>query len=426
MLHHMRIHLKIGMIIAILGLISLIIGSIGVLGLKSLSNETIAVNKAGNTIRTGSRANQSLLAINEALYHLAAAPFDAKETSPQLSQSMDQFQSRLSQIETDTDGKYTDRIKEIQQDFGHFRQTAETSATMASDLSATTTPDSLTPDQIKLLASVKEATALQKKIKPKITALGDSLVADNEAIITQATQMAEDLTLWMVLIAVGGLVVGIVGGWVIARVGMVKPMARIVQDLEQLANANLDIEIYGTDHRDEIGLIAKAAQTLRDNARQAEIFRAEQAHDQEQRLKRNTMIVNLTDQFDSQASQTIDTVANAAIQLHKSASDLSGSAEQSSQQATMVAKAATQASSNVQTVASAAEELTASISEISNQVTQSTEVLREAVSQAAHTSDIVRTMQQSSQQIGEVVTMIAGIAEQTNLLALNGGCPARC
>ena len=115
MLHNMRIHLKISVIIALLGFITLAIGVIGVVGMKSLSQETTAVYKAGTLIRTGSRANQSLLAINEALYHLAAAPSEAKEASEQLNLSLEQFQSRLSQIGTETQGKYSQRIQEIRQ-----------------------------------------------------------------------------------------------------------------------------------------------------------------------------------------------------------------------------------------------------------------------------------------------------------------------
>jgi methyl-accepting chemotaxis protein len=105
--------------------------------------------------------------------------------------------------------------------------------------------------------------------------------------------------------------------------------------------------------------------------------------------------------------------------MQHSAEAMSGTAEETTRQATAVAAASEEASTNVQTVASATEELSTSVQEISRQVGQSTSIAGKAVDEANRTDHTVSGLAEGAQKIGEVVELIRSIASQTNLLALN-------
>jgi methyl-accepting chemotaxis protein len=137
------------------------------------------------------------------------------------------------------------------------------------------------------------------------------------------------------------------------------------------------------------------------------------------RAARGRKVDTLLQSFEKTASGMVGVVVAAATKLEAAAQSMTGTAGQTTQQATNVAAAAGEASVNVQTVAAAAEELASSIGEISRQVAQSANIAGKAVEDARHTDGVVQALAESAQNIGEVVGLISDIAGQTNLLALN-------
>lgn len=123
--------------------------------------------------------------------------------------------------------------------------------------------------------------------------------------------------------------------------------------------------------------------------------------------------------FERNVGRIVSEVADAAKDMHQTSAAISGSTDQTAQQAATAAAASLQASQSVETVASATEELTASISEIGQQVARSSEIASKAAEEARKTNTVVEGLASGTQKIGEVVTLIQTIASQTNLLALN-------
>jgi methyl-accepting chemotaxis protein len=125
------------------------------------------------------------------------------------------------------------------------------------------------------------------------------------------------------------------------------------------------------------------------------------------------------DDIAGSVNSVAQSLGSAAQTLKTDATRMTGTAEQTSRQATSVSAASEQATTNVETVASAAEELSASISEIGRQVAQSTEISNRAVEEASQTNAAIGGLANAATQIGDVVRLINDIAAQTNLLALN-------
>ena len=101
----------------------------------------------------------------------------------------------------------------------------------------------------------------------------------------------------------------------------------------------------------------------------------------------------------------VQTITSSSQEMQATAQEQAAGAEQTNQQAAVVA--------------SASEELAASVSEISNQVTQASRIATTAVGEAGKSEESVRLLIGAAEKIGDVVEIINSIASQTNLLALN-------
>ncbi len=115
----------------------------------------------------------------------------------------------------------------------------------------------------------------------------------------------------------------------------------------------------------------------------------------------------------------VEEVADSSSHLRSEADGMITIARSTLERTVTVAAAAEQATQSVQTVASAAVELNASIAEINRQVGDASDLARKAAEEAAASNRTVSGLTDAAQRIGEVVSLIQDIANQTNLLALN-------
>lgn len=255
------------------------------------------------------------------------------------------------------------------------------------------------------------------------------------------------------LLAIIGIVLATIGGvsilsFFVVR-GISKPVTRLTEITERLADGELKTEIDIPESRDEVGRLVKQVKVFKENllavskmqAEQAEAAKAgfekerkaeaekraaeERAVEERNRLeeqaaaKRRQDMLDLAESFETSVGGVIEAVSSAAAQLQSSSKTMSATAGETSAQSSSAAAATEEASANVQTVAAAAEELSSSIDEISRQVSQSSNVAQSAVERARDTNDKVQGLSVAAMKIGEVVDLINDIASQTNLLALN-------
>jgi methyl-accepting chemotaxis protein len=281
-----------------------------------------------------------------------------------------------------------------------------------------------------------------------IRKLEDYVVKDLVAVSEKA--YADAMT---ELIAVAAIIGAIISGvsllaFFVVR-GISRPVTRLTEITERLAEGELETEIDIAEGRDEIGRLVKQVKVFKDNLQavsqmqkdQAETartaFEAERRAEEEKRAadakiaadrkrleeeaaeKRRQDMLDLADSFESSVGGIIEAVSSAAADLQSSSQAMSTTAGQTSSQSSSAAAATEEASTNVQTVAAAAEELSSSIDEIGRQVSKSSDVAQSAVDRAQATNEKVQGLSVAAMKIGEVVDLINDIASQTNLLALN-------
>jgi methyl-accepting chemotaxis protein len=221
------------------------------------------------------------------------------------------------------------------------------------------------------------------------------------------------------LIVLVMMAVGLTVAWRITR-GLTVPLGRLTAVTQQLGQRQYDVEIPGTDRRDEIGALASSILLLRDEAVEAEDLRRNQEQHEARALEeRRRSMLGMADGFEGSVKTVVDVMGHSITEMHHAADAMGQAVVEAGEVSTAVASAAAQVSSNTTAVASATEELTASIAEIVRQVQQSTTVSDQAVVEASRTSSSMDGLVASVGRIGEVVNLINDIAAQTNLLALN-------
>jgi methyl-accepting chemotaxis protein len=277
---------------------------------------------------------------------------------------------------------------------------------------------------------------------PQIGSLLDVMYAANdasEAYMSELKMTAYERLITVSVILCSILIFGLLCiYYVIGRV--TAPLSALSVAIGRLADGQLNTSIPGAHRRDELGDVARTVKVFKDGL--MEVERLRQQNEQEQKLKdqqglerereraqrdleqrqkvaRAEEINKIIQQFEAEMRDTIAELTKSAASLDKTATDLAGATNQSTQKAQSVAEDSTSASSNVQLVASATHQLSASIREISDQVGGSTRIVGEAVREAEVADTAVQGLSEAASRIGSILELISSIASKTDLLALN-------
>lgn len=199
-----------------------------------------------------------------------------------------------------------------------------------------------------------------------------------------------------------------------------RPMTSVAGVIDSLQKGDFSVRVPYLERQDEIGAIAKALESFKEaSAGMQQAERDKLEAEQRASESRNRTRLQMADEFEKSIGSIVVNVSDSAGNMEKVSRQMRRAADESSEQAVVVAAAADEASANVQTVASATEELSASIQEISSQVAKSSDISNTAVEEASRANTMITGLAEAAVRIGEVVSLINDIAAQTNLLALN-------
>jgi methyl-accepting chemotaxis protein len=415
MLENTRIAGKIGIVISLLAIVAAIGSVTGVVGMTLLSRDAHKIQSGADSISLSAAMNQSLLVINRSEYRLGMSPEDVSTVKKIVAEQAKVFEESSSRLLAEQEGERKVRLDEIIKDYADYRKAAQVTVD-AAERARNIAMGSSTGEIAKQL---KVSLALATALSDKVHELSVQIASESVSIGEEVSSRSIFLTIVMAAVSIIGITAGVVIGSLIGRQGLTKPIEQITSVLRELAIGHLDVSIPGTERKDEVGDISRAALVFRDGARDAASLRERQENEQKQRANWAAKIEELTRTFDREATGVIDAVAKSAGQMQSTAGSMSNDAEETTEKADRAANAAYQATSNVQTVAAASEQLSASIREISRQVMESSKVSDQAVQEADRTTEIVSGLEKSARKISEIVSLISDIAAQTNLLALN-------
>jgi methyl-accepting chemotaxis protein len=413
-----RILTKILSIIILMAGIAAGVAWIGISSLSSLNDKADNMSVAAKRALTAARANQNVLALNRAEFRSALDPRGDNRTAARqvIEENLKLFNERIEEVGKTRDEQARAMMPAVKETFAAYQKEMEKTLRLvdgAKEIQIAETAERL---REAAMSSRGAAEALQGKIKAVADRLNDRV----ENLGKEASAEYEAAARMMVIVSVIGVVAGLLLGFLVGQYGIARPIRAVVQLLQSLAGGSFNIEIAGTERRDEVGDVAKTALVFKENGLAKIRMEAEQK-EAEQRavVVRKQDMIKLADDFEGAVSQIIETVSSASTELEASATSLSSTADRSQELTILVAAASEEASTNVQSVASATEEMASSVNEISRQVQASASIANEAVTQARKTNDRVSELAKAAAQIGDVVDLINTIAGQTNLLALN-------
>lgn len=223
----------------------------------------------------------------------------------------------------------------------------------------------------------------------------------------------------VILMSLAGFVVSMIF-YIIVASSISKPLGNLNNTMRQIAEGDYAVTIPYAGARSEIGQMANAVETFKQNGLTNLSLKSEQERKDKQTIEdKKRMMRELADQFDRDVGGAIISLTTAANQLSDTSRVMEVTARSTQEASSSVAAASEETSVNVSTVASATEEMTASAQEISQQVHNVAKKANATSKSAVNTSDQVNQLNSYVDNIGEVVTAIKDIAEQTNLLALN-------
>ncbi|WP_433825480.1 methyl-accepting chemotaxis protein [Actinoplanes sp. CA-015351] len=230
---------------------------------------------------------------------------------------------------------------------------------------------------------------LVTEIKASVTEMGEIEQAAAAAAAKQAQDAYVSSRLQSITLLIGGVVVAIGLGVVVAR-GIVRSLRRVTEVCEGLADGDLTRSSGLTSH-DEPGRMGRAL---------------------------DSAILRLRDTVHTIGGSAA-TLAGASEELSVVSAQLQSGASDVAAKAGSASTASEEVNTGVQSIAAGAEEMSASIAEIASNASQAARVAQEGMAVAERTNNQVAELGAASAEIGDVVRLITSIAEQTNLLALN-------
>jgi len=223
----------------------------------------------------------------------------------------------------------------------------------------------------------------------------------------------------LLAVAVGTLVLGVLGAAFFARRQIARPVSLLSRALAELAQGNLLVEVPLLTRRDEMGRMANAIARLRDALTEKYHGDMRQLARTQQELERAKEIEASAHAFETRAEHATLELAVIARQMDEAARQM---AEVATQTETLSASACMEVERSAQQAGQAvqaADELSQTSNDIHGQFLFRSRMVEKAVLDIRETGTRAQILNAVSGEIGEVVKTIASIASQTNLLALN-------
>jgi len=263
---------KILALVGLLGTVSAVIATTGVVSVDSLGRSTDRLDIAATEIKLGGQLNTRIVALSRAEYNLATDPSQLAELKPEIDRMREEARALLAEALETAGEERRQMLMEVEAALETYVAELDQTVAIAERVGAI----EIGADQRQLIAAVEASREESSVLREKAGAYV-AYVEDRAATISSEASSTASATM-IIIVAVG--VIGVAGGIGIgffeSRQTIVRPLGTAIKTLRQLADGNLEVEITGNDRKDEIGDIARALVVFKDGAMEQRRMVAEQ------------------------------------------------------------------------------------------------------------------------------------------------------
>ncbi len=201
---------------------------------------------------------------------------------------------------------------------------------------------------------------------------------------------------------------------------LLKPLTRLIEVMNIIANDNRVEEVPFIKREDEIGNIAKALEVFRLTGIKKEELE-EQAKQQAQKAEedRHNAMLTFSRQFETSVKGIVDTVALSVKKMDATALELKQLSARTQEETELLSSTSVKASTSMEGVSKATSEFTNEVNEITIQVNNSLGYAGKVVEQADQVNTMVADLETKANAVSGIIDIINGITSQIDLLALN-------
>ena len=263
-LSRFRILTKILAVIGILSLAAAGITALGISSLKQIAEQTSLVSRTSDEALLVSRINTNLQAISANIYRLAGDPRAENRSGAEaeIKDELASFKKRfttLSELVVSEDSK--ERLAKISREMEVLNGAIANIYQAANGVQNFQMTQEMQQVRDAAGAASKLVGGLRNSLRAMMEIYGKRVVDVN----ADATEAYLHVSTLMMITAGISIAVSLGLGFLIGQYGVAKPVRALVVLLQKLAGGDYDVEVEGTDRRDEIGDVAKTAIIFKDN-----------------------------------------------------------------------------------------------------------------------------------------------------------------
>jgi len=263
-LSRFRILTKILAVIGILSLAAAGITALGISSLKQIAEQTSLVSRTSDEALLVSRINTNLQAISANIYRLAGDPRAENRSGAEaeIKDELASFKKRfttLSELVVSEDSKA--RLAKISREMEVLNGAIANIYQAANGVQNFQMTQEMQQVRDAAGAASKLVGGLRNSLRAMMEIYGKRVVDVN----ADATEAYLHVSTLMMITAGISIAVSLGLGFLIGQYGVAKPVRALVVLLQKLAGGDYDVEVEGTDRRDEIGDVAKTAIIFKDN-----------------------------------------------------------------------------------------------------------------------------------------------------------------
>jgi methyl-accepting chemotaxis protein len=268
-------------IIAVVVLLSALAAGLTWLGVNALSTLNAgSANMASAAKRAlvATRAAQAVLVLNRSEFSAALDPSEQNrgEMKKQIEAQLKNFQERIETTGQTRDEKAKSMMPAVMEAFAAYKKDLDNTIRLVDSIHTV----DMTEQSKRLRDAANASRDAAGKLNASIRAVSDRLDERVEQFSKDAAEEYESVSRLMIIMSAVGITLGLILGFVIGQFGIAKPMRALVGDLQRMAKGE-DIQVTGTERKDEVGETARAVNGIKvmlaEKARQDAEAKAAQA-----------------------------------------------------------------------------------------------------------------------------------------------------